>query len=78
MIGIALGLDLTHSAEIKVADLRMMTTEIRDLMPAGFNSKEWGIDVSNSVKEKIISWSPKAAEEIFLVVYKKLKLERAK
>ena len=73
VIGIALGLDLTHSAEVKEADVRMMATEVRDLMPSGFNSEEWGIDITNPVKEKIVSWEPLVAEVVFLKEYNKLK-----
>jgi len=72
VIGIALGVDLTHSAEIKTADIRMMATEIRDLMPPGFNSEEWGLDISDTIKEIIEPWSPEKAEARFLLVYDQL------
>ncbi len=69
IIGLALGVDLKHDAEIKVADIRMMATEVRDLMPLGFSAEEWGIDISNPVKEVINSWSPSTAEMCFLGLY---------
>jgi len=78
VIGLALEVDLTYSAEVKETDIRMMATEIRDLMPKMPFSFEWGADVSNPVKEVIIPWSPKNAEEIFLAVYKMLNLKRLK
>ena len=78
VIGLALGINLEHSAEVKESDIRTMATEVRDLMPPGFSAEEWGIDISNPAKEKIIPWLPNAAEEIFLAVYKMLKLERIK
>ena len=78
VIGLALDVDLTHSAEVKEADIRMMATEIRDLMPKMPSSFEWGVDVSNPVEDIIIPWLPKPAEEIFLAVYEMLNLERMK
>lgn len=78
VIGLALEVDLTHSAEVKESDIRMMAAEVRDLMPPGFSAEEWGIDMSNPVEEKIIPWLPEPAEQIFLAVYKMLKLERTK
>jgi len=76
VIGLALGVDLTHSAEVKEADIRMMATEIRDLMPVMPLGFEWGVNVSKPVAEKIIPWGPEASEELFLAVYKMLKLKR--
>lgn len=79
VIGLALGVDLTHSAEIKKSDLRMMATEIRDLMPDMPPGFEWGVDLSNPVVEEIIiPWLSEPAEELFLAVYKMLKLKRSK
>ena len=73
VIGLALGVDLTYSAEVKEADIRMMAAEIRDMMPAGFNSEEWGLDISDSVKNEIVCWSPLDAEAVFLFTYRKLR-----
>jgi len=73
VIGLALEIDLTYSAEVKKADIRMMATEIRDLMPAGFDSEVWGIDISNPVKETIFPWSPRHSEEAFLNTYNDLR-----
>ena len=78
VIGLALGVDLSHSAEVKEADIRMTATEIRDLMPEMPPGFEWGVDVSNPVKEIIIPWPPESAEQIFLAVYKMLNLRRMK
>ena len=75
VIGLALGIDLSHSAEVKESDIRMMATEIRDIMPKMPPGFEWGVDVSNPVEEKIISWSPGNAEEQFLITYQMLKLK---
>ena len=78
VIGVALGIDLSYSAEVKEADIRMMATEIRDVMPKMPPGFEWGVDVSNPVEEKIISWPPEWTEKIFLAMYKMLKLKRTK
>jgi hypothetical protein len=69
VIGLALGVDLNHSAEVREADLRMMATEIRDLMPEMPSSFEWGVDISNPVKEVIDCWKPELAEKVFLNMY---------
>jgi len=73
VIGLALGVNLEHSAEVKTADIRMMATEIRDLMPPGFSSEEWGLDISNPVKKVIVPWSPFESEAMFLHTYKELR-----
>lgn len=73
VIGEALGVDLTHSAEVKESDLRMMATEIRDLMPSGFSSEEWGVDINNSEEKVIVPWSPILSEENFLSTYNSLR-----
>jgi hypothetical protein len=78
VIGLALGINLEHSAEVKKSDIRMMATEIRDLMPSGFSSEMWDLDISNPVKDIIIPRLPKSAEEIFLAMYKMLNLKRMK
>ena len=79
VIGLALGVDLTDSAEVKVADIRMMATEIRDLMPRMPDSSVWSIKENNlPVEEIIVPWSPVHAEELFLLVYAKCLVERAK
>jgi hypothetical protein len=77
VIGLVLGVDLTHSAEVKKSDIRMMATEIRDIMPEMPIGFVWGIEVSNPVEEIIIPWSPEYSEKIFLVVYKLLVLKRS-
>jgi len=73
VIGQALGVDLTHSAEVKEADNRMMATEVRDLMPAGFNSAMWGLDIGNPVGEIIHPWGPSYSEAAFLGEYNDLR-----
>ena len=78
VIGITLEVDLSYSAEVKAADIRMMATEIRDLGPEMPPSFRWGIDVSNPVEEIIIPWLPEPAEQIFLATYKLLKLKGTK
>ncbi len=78
IIGLALGIDLTHSAEVKESDIRMMATEVRDLMPVMPLSFEWGCSVSNPVEETIIPWLPEPSEQIFLAMYRLLNLKRTK
>ncbi len=73
VIGLALDVDLRYSAEVKVSDLKMMATEVRDLMPAGFSSDMWGIDISNPVEEVISPWPPFTAEMCFLELYDDLR-----
>ncbi len=77
VIGLALEVDLTHSAEVKVVDNRMYFTEVRDLMPPSKEFRLWKGDLK-PFEEKIIPWLPEPAEEIFLVMYKMLNLERVK
>lgn len=75
VIGEALGVDLSYSAEVKESDIRMAATEIRDVMKMGPDFI-WGYDLSNPVKEVIFPWSPDHAEHRFLDAYKRLNLER--
>ncbi len=72
VIGLALGIDLTHSAEVKKSDIIMITTEIRDLMPAMPPDFQWEVDISSVVKETIHPWLPEAAEALFLTKYFRL------
>lgn len=72
VIGLALSVDLKHSAEVKKADLRMMATEVRDLMPIMPEFSIWDIKENNPVEEIIIPWSPSHAEVAFLTCYNKL------
>ncbi len=73
VIGLALGVDLKHSAEVKVGDFRMMATEVRDLMPAGLPSDIWGIDINDPVEAVICPWPPFTAEMCFLELYEELR-----
>ncbi len=73
VIGSALGVDLKHTSRVKIADIRMMATEVRDLMPLGFTAEEWGIDINNPVKEVINPWPPFTAEIRFLELYNELR-----
>lgn len=66
VIGEALGVELTHSAEVKEADTIMMATEIRDLMPVMPPDFKWGIDLSTVIEEKISPWSCATAEQSFI------------
>lgn len=72
VIGLALGVGLVHSAEIEVADIRMMATEIRDLMPLMPEFSIWDIKENNPVEQIIIPWKPDFAESTFLKCYYKL------
>lgn len=76
VIGLALGIDLNYSAEVKGSDIRMMATEIRDLMPQMFSFSVWCIKENNPVKEIIASWVPEFTEKVFLAVYAKLRKEK--
>lgn len=69
VIGLALGVDLTYSAEIKKSDIIMGATEIRDLMPAMPPDFDWGVGISSVVKETIIPWGPGLAELMFTNIY---------
>jgi len=73
VIGEALGVDFTYSAEVKRADIRMMATEIRDLMPKMPDFSIWSIGDSNPVKELIVPWTPDQAERLFLECYNKFR-----
>lgn len=73
IIGEALGVDLSYSAEVKEGDIRMAATEIWDLMPVMPPGFVWGIDCSNPSKKSIISWGPEFSEQQFLVTYYRLK-----
>lgn len=72
VIGLALGVDLTHSMEIKHIDNRMYSTEIRDLMPPSDEFAKWKGNLK-PFKDKIVCWNPLDAEAIFLFTYRKLK-----
>lgn len=78
VIGLALGVDLSYSAEVKKSDIRMAATEIRDVMTEMGPDFEWGYTIDNPVKEIIVPWTPSYAEERFLSAYKRLSLERIK
>lgn len=76
VIGLALRVDLKHSAEVKISDIRMMATEIRDLMPVMPDLSIWAIGIeqaNNPVSQIIDSWEPDYAEHRFLRAYKKLR-----
>lgn len=73
VIGLALGVNLEHPAEVKEADNRMMATEIRDLMPTMPHFSVWSVrEDTLPVKQIIIPWSPSHAEVAFLACYNKL------
>ena len=73
VIGMALGVDLTHSAEVKESDIRMFWTEVRDLMPKMPEDFEWGPPRMEPLEAKIIPWNPITAEGMFLSTYNKIK-----
>lgn len=72
VIGLALGINLSPSAEVKESDIRMMATEIRDLMPIIPDFSIWSIRENNPVKQIVYPWEPNYAEEAFLECYHKL------
>lgn len=73
VIGLALGVNLSHSPGVKIADIRMMATEIRDLMPIMSEFFVWDIEGNNPVEQVIAPWKPDYAEQAFLRCYNKLK-----
>lgn len=80
VVGLALGVDLSHSTEVKTSDIRMTATEIRDLMPVISDLSIWGIsleDVNNPIRQTIVSWTAKYAEHRFLSAYKRLKMKES-
>lgn len=72
VIGLALGVDLSHSAEVKEADNRMYLAEIRDLMPPSEEFRKWEGDLK-PLSAEIVCWNPQAAEIMFLSTYNQLK-----
>ena len=72
VIGIALGVDLSHSAEVKEADNRMFFTEIRDLMPPSEEFKNWKGNLA-PLDFTIIPWDSNYSEAAFLNSYWRLK-----
>lgn len=63
-------LEMPIPREVHIADKRMLFTEIRDLMKSPSS-----LDIENVMlpyEEKIIPWSPKTAELLFLDRYKEL------
>ncbi|KKN16026.1 hypothetical protein LCGC14_0979880 [marine sediment metagenome] len=72
IIGLALGINLDFSAEVKEADNRMYFTEVRDLMPLSDEFGKWRGNLE-PLEEKIICWNPLVAEDIFLATYNGLR-----
>lgn len=72
VIGEALGVYLTLSAEVKKSDKIMIATEIRDLMPKMPSDYDWGVDLSSVVKEIINPWYFEYAEGRFLDTYRQI------
>jgi len=72
VIGIALDIDLSFSAEVKEADNRMFSTEIRDLMPPSKEFKYWK-DNLKPLDITIIPQDTELAEAAFLNEYWRLK-----
>ena len=73
VIGIALGVDLSFSAEIKEADNRMYFTEVRDLMPPSEEFGKWRGNLK-PLNEVISSWDARYAEAAFLNEYWSLEI----
>ncbi len=72
VIGLALGVDLSHSAEVKEADNRMYITEVRDLMPPSDEFGKWRGNLK-PLNNKIIPWEPEYAEHEFRAAYQDYK-----
>ena len=64
----AFGLLYPFPETVKKADLILLNTEIRDLMPADMTGVE--VDKYPPAKFKIVGWSPETAKGIFLSDYK--------
>ncbi|KWV42099.1 hypothetical protein AS026_21045 [Rhizobium altiplani] len=65
------GVAVTDPVEIKRADLRMLATERRDLLP--WKGERWGIDdYAQPYDWEIIPWSPEVAAQTFLARYQQL------
>ena len=76
-IGSALSLNLEITPEIKLADRRMLVTEVRDLMPDHSVWESYRGEYK-PLKEKIVPWSPKMAEVLFLKAYRYLTEKRSR
>jgi len=72
VIGTALGVDLSHSPEVKEIDNRMYATEIRDLMPESEEFGKWRGNLK-PFDFHITPWEWFSAEQIFLRTYYELK-----
>jgi len=72
VIGIALGVDLSYSVEVKEADNRMFSTEIRDLMPPSVEFMNWTGN-SAPLDFTIVPWDSDYSETAFLNNYWRLK-----
>ena len=63
----------THETEeskriVKLIDSRMLATEKRDIMGDG----DWGTELPEPYPNKITSWKPKVARELFLLMAERL------
>ena len=72
IIGIALGVNLSYSAETKEADNRMFFTEVRDLMPPSEEFKNWKGNLA-PLDFTIVPWDSDYSETAFLNSYWGLK-----
>lgn len=72
VIGLALGVNLKYSAEVKESDNRMYFTEVRDLMPTSEEFGKWRGNLK-PLDGKIFPLGPVTAERLFLQVYHKLR-----
>lgn len=75
VVGLALGVNLEHSAEVKESDYRIALAEVRDLMSPSGEWKKWAGSLE-PVKQEIVPWSPETAERKFLWLYNHLIGER--
>ena len=71
-VGVALGVDLRHSTEVKDIDNRMYFTEVRDLMMQSEEFGKWRANLK-PFDFFITSWNPKYAEHSFLCLYEHIK-----
>lgn len=64
------GLPRERTARVTRADLVMLSTEARDLMP--FRKEHWGSLEHAPLPNRIIPWPPYAAKNLFLARFKEL------
>jgi hypothetical protein len=65
------GLDEVEPASVRVADKRMLATEMRDLIVGGVGHVDW-LRQYTPYSERVVPWSPSEARQRFLARYEQL------